>query len=544
MPFAQGLDGAQIDNSFPGCYNYDDYRAWRRQQTRHKMTGFSTVIPLFAVGKEDKKVMCRRIYWLILLNPLCLLLYGYGLYILYQLCKIGGVRRRVPILAAVALVGGAWVIGWTVAYFYQKRRKGAGQGKTWQMAVLIFELVALLSLIGYYGYRIAQTAQQFSGKLGNFLYMMEHKKQVELTDRDFYQYGIDGVLRALQEDCGLDSESDLYAATTFVLSLDGQGMIQTVEAYLYAYDAQGALSTYLISYDAQQSDSMTVWLDGNASMERKEQQPLAPMLTLVDALLDSSLLQDGEAYALRYSGYAQGAKTGLWYTLAADGSLQTYDPTRKYFPTDGFLLTVSCQDVPLFTLITQAGSMSTIAEEEAQKEREETVAQAQSEGGTLVTDGDEMTFYLDETHSMSLTVTDAAAGSRFYAFQNGEIYNEDPCDGRTGVAESIYFLDGSVGFILLTNASGDSSTMYYTNDGGATFNQVELPLSAAADDVAGNDFGYTLGDMDYIETPYEEDGVLYVRVSSEWSELDYIVLTFRSVDRGQSWEYVSCSQQS
>lgn len=135
--------------------------------------------------------------------------------------------------------------------------------------------------------------------------------------------------------------------------------------------------------------------------------------------------------------------------------------------------------------------MKTVSDIQEQEKEENEIENAKSQGSTLISDDNGMTFYLDENTSMSLIVIDAAAGSRAYAFQNGNIYNENPFSGHGGVAESIYFLDESVGFILLTYASQDRSIMYYTQDGGETFTQVILPVSDGEKDMMGNELGYT-----------------------------------------------------
>ena len=114
-------------------------------------------------------------------------------------------------------------------------------------------------------------------------------------------------------------------------------------------------------------------------------------------------------------------------------------------------------------------SMKTKEEIEERSSEEQEISEAREEGQTLLTDQDgSMTFYLDAEHSMRLEVTDAAAGSRFYEFYNGEIHNADPFAGNIGVAEGMYFMDADTGFILLGGASGDASSMYRNNGWRAT----------------------------------------------------------------------------
>ena len=79
--------------------------------------------------------------------------------------------------------------------------------------------------------------------------------------------------------------------------------------------------------------------------------------------------------------------------------------------------------------------------------------------------------------------------------------------------------------------------MYYTNDGGTNFQQVTLPVDEAAEDMEGNEFSFTTGDMDYTETPYEEGRVLHVRVSTSAADVGTYALLFTSADAGVTWEY-------
>lgn len=64
-------------------------------------------------------------------------------------------------------------------------------------------------------------------------------------------------------------------------------------------------------------------------------------------------------------------------------------------------------------------------------------------------------------------------------------------------------------------------------------------MEEAAADMEGNAFSFTADDMDYMETPYEEDGVLKVRVSTSAADLETYALLFVSEDAGNSWKYES-----
>ncbi len=524
--------------------------------------------------------MSRKVYyWTILLNPAFLALYVYGLSVVYELCKYGGVSRRLPLIAGIFVCGVLWFVVRTIIYFVRKKKSEKPLKKRrWVVCLMFFELAAMVLFTGYYGYKIYQSAKQYNGKLGSYISDLETKREItiEASDRDFLEYGLNGIFDTLADSCGLDEEWELYTANTLVLKIDENGIIQSLEAFLYAFDENGTYHSWLIDYNAASGKKMTVYIDNYANTDYMEQEQLTPLLDMIEAMTDEGSYQilanlgfeiegyvpeenysgyvvsdseDDGLFTLRYSGYSdeiyQGEALDLWYTVETEQSEQTaflesYMGSVENGANDGFLLTLYRGDTKVLTIIIDAGTLETQAEIETAKSEEAEIDDAKSEGKTLVSDDRGMTFYLDENVSMSLIVTDAAAGSRAYAFENGEIYNEDPFSGRSGVAESIYFIDEETGFILLSNASQDSSGMYYTADGGATFEKVNLPVSDGEEDLTGNEFDYQAEDMDYIYTPYEEDGVLYVEVSYDYSGRSYLCMLFESPDNGKSWQYVSC----
>ncbi|MCD8029172.1 MAG: hypothetical protein LUF02_11085 [Erysipelotrichaceae bacterium] len=60
--------------------------------------------------------MNRKTYWTILLNSLFLILYGYGLYLIYTACQYGNIMKRLPIIIVIGCMGLLWMIGWSVVY--------------------------------------------------------------------------------------------------------------------------------------------------------------------------------------------------------------------------------------------------------------------------------------------------------------------------------------------------------------------------------------------------------------------------------------------
>lgn len=510
--------------------------------------------------------MNKKHYWLILLNPLFLLVYALGLRTLSRFFQWGGVARRLPLIALLGGVGILWFIIWTIVYFRRKKRKVMKDN--FVLPALLAELIVFVILTGFYGRQIYHSAQPYNGKLAWVLDDLRNTRKIDFEQRDFSQYGLDGIVTALEEGAGLSKDSELYTANTFSVTISADGMIERVDGYLYSFGAEengteedridengteegNQEQSWLISYDSSADKKMTVRLNGAVNTDYREQERLSPMFAMADALREQRLPgllepdsdQAEASYTLRYSGYTGKICESPWYRLTGEGNLTSYYDNYGE-NKDAYFLSISVEDAAtgedreIAAVFCGEGTMETQQQAEEKSEAEEDIAAAQEEGKTLLTDQDgSMTFYLDADNSMRLEVTDAAAGSRFYEFYNGDIHNTDPFDGNIGMAEGIYFMDARKGFILLTYASQDSSSMYYTNDGGTNFQQVTLPVDEAAEDMEGNEFSFTTGDMDYTETPYEEGGVLHVRVSTSAADVGTYALLFTSADAGVIWEY-------
>ena len=67
--------------------------------------------------------MMKKYYWLILLNPLFLLVYALGLETLSRFFRWGGVARRLPLIALLGGAGILWFVIWTIIYFRKKKGK-------------------------------------------------------------------------------------------------------------------------------------------------------------------------------------------------------------------------------------------------------------------------------------------------------------------------------------------------------------------------------------------------------------------------------------
>jgi hypothetical protein len=154
-----------------------------------------------------------------------------------------------------------------------------------------------------------------------------------------------------------------------------------------------------------------------------------------------------------------------------------------------------------------------------------------------------MYFFIDELIGWRLIVADAAAGSRFYEMEKTEnggstwnIVNDDLFEGKIGVAEGLVFFDDNFGFVGLTGASQSYSQLYVTENGGITFEKLQLPLDTDLQlPESAVKYGFTVEDYDYFCMPEEEKGVLTIKAVTESGENEGIV--FQSQDNGKTWVY-------
>ena len=306
-----------------------------------------------------------------------------------------------------------------------------------QSVLLAAEWIVFVILTGVYGRQIYHSAQPYNGKLAWVLDDWRNTRKIAFEQRDFFKYGLDGIVTALEDGAGLAEGSELYTANTFSVTVSADGMIERVDGYLYSFGTEKngteegkQEQSWLISYDASAGEKMTVRLNGAVNTDYRKQEQLSPMFAMADAVREQGLpeISGGQsAWTMRYSGYTTKVCESTWYQLTETGDLTSYFWNNYGENKAAFFLTISWGNTEIAAVFCGEGIMQTRQQEEEQKEAATKKEEAQEQGQTLLTDQDgSMTFYLDADDAIRLVVTDAAAGSRFYEFYNGDIHNADP----------------------------------------------------------------------------------------------------------------------
>lgn len=480
-----------------------------------------------------------------------LIFYISGLYQLWQLCQYGGVRRRLPGLAVSAAAFLLCLILWLLSRRVRPERE-SGRGKR---IVLLLELVIFAGATLFFGAKIVYAATPYNGALSWKLDEWRRKREVALTHDNFYESGAKGILEDL--DAAFDLPETLYVTNTFRIGYDAEGTIRTIEAFLYGENDEGEKKTYLISYDAEKSGKMTVWLDGNVSAEYEEENLLEPMLTILDRVdwerqLDQwSALVSEEVYEISYSGSRSfTSKEGL-YEVSENGiELESYTIEQLDAGGEicGYALSLDIsEDIPSLHFILEPKYVSQ-SELNAEREEEQTAEAIDAESWYVDSADGTMYYFLNESRGWRLVVVDAAAGSRAYALQGTDDggaswtdVNGDPFLGAAGVAEGLIFYDENWGVAGLGSASGSYSRLYVTWDGGESFTQIVLDMDAAEELMETTaEYRFAAQDYDYLCMPEEEDGVLTVLVTTDQIESEGII--FESSDKGWTWIFEGVCQ--
>lgn len=460
----------------------------------------------------SKKAWRRIEYWAVLVNPIIVILYFAGMKQLAGLCMYGGVRRRLPIIAACGIAGVLWLIGWT---FYWHRRKHeqdlkvSGKKKVYTI-VLLIDALLIIMLTGFYGNLILQSAQPYSGKLAWKIEELQTTKKVKLKHNNIYEDGIAGILEDL--DHKLDLPEQLYTSNHFTVWFDLNGDITEIYSLMYGKDEDGESHTYLLDYNRGKGDKITVWVNDGGG-EYIAEENLSTML---------------ELYQL-----ADGAEAGI----RAQAEQAYFDYGAKQFR-----LRYMKYELSLTAVDKENISLHKWAEEEGLRELEQNKPTYTYEVGVCqrVPETEDLYYMVDASHGWKLVVRDAALGSRFYGLERTvdggttwHNFQDDPFGGNLGVAAGMIFFDEQLGFLLLSGASESHAELYVTRDGGLTISEVKLPKDGVTDIVSN------LEEYDYTTLPVKEGDVLKAELRLE--KYDCPRLHFESEDDGVTWKYTGFS---
>lgn len=480
-----------------------------------------------------------------MIDYILLVLYTLCFYTLWQLCQWGGVRshlRRLLPLAVLLLI--------TLIVKLVLRHKG------FRAPYVRARLAAFAGITALFGGLIVYSAIPYHGQLSWKIDDLLHHKKVEFTHTNLYTDGVEGILTDVETKITLPEK--LYISNRFSADFTADGTITSVDTMLYGENEQGEIETYLISYNAKHGTKLDIWTDDATHTTFDPAllwSPLPDILSKADteATVRSWATGDNDATfeILYYGKRSFQTEEGLRFIEGdADGDGVSGTADAIYMvngggEVSGYEMSLYMPDHPEITPVRYIMEPEYIPQSTLDAQHEDQIVEtAQSATGWTVdqADGSVYTFAQSDANAgYRLVVTDAALGSRFYGLEKSTdagkqwtIINADPFAGNSGVVEGIEFFTEDFGFIGLTGASGEYSSIFMTEDGGLSFAEIQLPMDQITEvPEPGKSYGLTLDDYHYLTMPTYDGTTLRMTVTSGSAESDGI--TFCSKDHGKTW---------
>lgn len=480
-----------------------------------------------------------------MIDYILLVLYTLCFYTLWQLCQWGGVRshlRRLLPLAVLLLI--------TLIVKLVLRHKG------FRASHARARVAAFAGITALFGGLIVYSAVPYHGQLSWKIDDLLHHKKVEFTHTNLYTDGVEGILTDVETKITLPEK--LCISNSFSAEFTADGTITSVDTMLYGENEKGEIETYLISYNAKHGTKLDVWTDGAAHTTFDTAllwSPLPDILSKADTEATVRSWDTGDDDAtfeiLYYGKRSFQTDEGLRFIEGdadGDGVPGTADAIYRLQAggeVSGYEMSLYMPDHPEITPARYIMEPEYIPQSTLNAQHEDQIVEtAQQESGWTVdqADGSVYTFAQSDANAgYRLVVTDAALGSRFYGLEKSTdagkqwtSINADPFAGNSGVVEGIEFFTEDFGFIGLTGASGEYSSIFMTEDGGLSFAEIQLPMDQITEvPEPGKSYGLTLDDYHYLTMPTYDGTTLRMTVTSGSAESDGI--TFCSKDHGKTW---------
>lgn len=480
-----------------------------------------------------------------MIDSILLILYTLCFYTLWQLCQWGGVRshlRRLLPLAVLLLI--------TLIVKLVLRHKG------FRASHARARVAAFAGITALFGGLIVYSAVPYHGQLSWKIDDLLHHKKVEFTHTNLYTDGVEGILTDVETKITLPEK--LCISNSFYAEFTADGTITSVDTMLYGENEKGEIETYLISYNAKHGTKLDVWTDGAAHTTFDTAllwSPLPDILSKADTEATVRSWDTGDDDAtfeiLYYGKRSFQTDEGLRFIEGdadGDGVPGTADAIYRLQAggeVSGYEMSLYMPDHPEITPARYIMEPEYIPQSTLNAQHEDQIVEtAQQESGWTVdqADGSVYTFAQSDANAgYRLVVTDAALGSRFYGLEKSTdagkqwtSINADPFAGNSGVVEGIEFFTEDFGFIGLTGASGEYSSIFMTEDGGLSFAEIQLPMDQITEvPEPGKSYGLTLDDYHYLTMPTYDGTTLRMTVTSGSAESDGI--TFCSKDHGKTW---------
>ncbi|SFD80306.1 hypothetical protein SAMN02799633_04838 [Bacillus sp. UNCCL81] len=477
----------------------------------------------------------KRTLITLLTNPIFLIGYWvFGLK-LASICKYGSIDKNLPILlVSIALL--ILVILFTIIRVIkgsERKPNKLSDLKVWKfISIVLFVAITL-----FYGANIYKSATNFGGKLAWYIERLKNQRSIKFEHNNIYQYGVEGIFEDINNKHTLPKK--LYMENNFSLKFNSDGLITSFDTFVYGKNDNGKEESFLITYDKNKSENITVYLHGYAAPNYNDDKLLDPLIETANVIpIKKAVSKWNESqYGLIYYGKRNwGYNTNGIINIDKDG--KEYSPETASNEIIGY--TVSLFIPGMEKEITPArynlignpkwSKPSTTPKQPTSDEKKDEQTNTKEQ------------FFLSKEVGYKLNVADKALGSTFYSLSKttdgGNVWtiiNNDPYSGTVGGASGIVFLDDKLGFLGAVNPSGNEGTLYRTDDGGKTFKKVNY----TSHEVKLNN-GQAIKPFDTPSMPFMMGGVLSMLVG-QGSDGDYNGNSselYQSKNKGQTWKFV------
>ncbi|WP_018659293.1 WD40/YVTN/BNR-like repeat-containing protein [Allofustis seminis] len=470
-----------------------------------------------------------------------LVVYAICMYMIWKICKSGGVRYWLDRMFPFAML---LIILLMIGLVLRHRGYHASGFK--------FRLALFISITLLFGGMIVHTAIPYNGVLSWKIDDLLNHKQITFVQNNIYEEGIDGILDDIKAKIALPDS--LYVAEDFYIEFTEDGTITNVETMLYGENDKGQLRGFLISFDYKKGNKIDVWMNKGEGVSIDPDRLLHPFFTILQYSSFKEQIQHGhwmahdQHYGFLYSGKETINTTTELYIVDSTGAhhseamMSQLSEGGAISGYEASLYLLNTKDIPPIRYLVKPQFISS---EILENKHERTIIEEAKHSKSWIIDDTDSTVYhfISDNKEIGyrLVVIDAAAGSRYYALEKSsdggshwEMINQNPFMDETGVAEGIIFFLNDFGFIGLQGASGQYSQIYLTKDGGMNFRQVQLPMDKVTDiPTQGKEIGLTLDDYKYMSMPQYKEGKLFIIVTAGVDEPNGI--EFYSEDSGESW---------
>ncbi|MDN6195505.1 MAG: hypothetical protein L0I93_03325 [Atopostipes suicloacalis] len=468
------------------------------------------------------------------LNPIVLIIYIVFCYYVAELAEYGGVARRLPIIA----IAGGLLLLWILFVIFGKTPKISIASLTkYAKTYYYFAILTLIVVSSFTAYDVYQSSIPFQGKLSWVIEDLKSTRKVDFKRNNVFEYGVEGILQDIQEE--IDMPKELFISNEFSISFNKEGTITSIYSSIYGENEEYETETFLVSYDADEEDQISVLLDGyDDSTNPPEEMRLDPLVDAMNTIPIEKVISEWESekFDVYYIGERDwGYNTDGIYYYNNKELLGKADNAHEKIK--GYTTSIYLENDPTVTpkrfVYTESeslqGAMGTPADLDNLPPKKR----------PLLVDEE---FQLDNEIGYQLVVLDAALGSRFYGLTKRtevdgeyELINNDPFNGSSGGAAGLTFIDESLGFSALSHSGGVYADLYRTIDGGQSFEKIEIPEV----EVSLNDTE-SYNPFDFPEMPFKEEDhlVMYVNQGADGDYKRGVRAIYHSYDDGLTWEFI------